>query len=339
MSTPEQSEVTDLPARSPENLPAPAERPGRPIWGASAILLPFTTAGEVHWADFERHLGRTWSAGLVPAVNMDTGYVHLIGEAVEDEVLQRTAGRGSGADAFVAGAVVRDRPTDAFDYDHYARRIEAIEQACGTPIIFPSFGLHQGNDDDVLARFQRLAGLTSRFYAFELGQMFAACGRIYSLELFTALLELPACVGAKHSSLQRQAEWQRLAIRDQRRPEFRLMTGNDLAIDMVKYGSDYLLGLSTMAPDLFALRDRLWHEGDARFYELNDWLQYLGCLTFRAPVPAYRHSAAQWLNLRGWIETDQPHPACPRRSASDREILSTLWSELGRWLESHGLTI
>jgi dihydrodipicolinate synthase/N-acetylneuraminate lyase len=302
-------------------------------------LLPFTAVGDVHWEDFDRHVDRTLSAGLVPAVNMDTGYVHLIDESVEDQVLRRTSVRGTGVDAFVAGAVVRDRPTDGFNYDHYARRIEAIQHAGGTPIIFPSFGLHHGSDDEVLARFQRLAGLTTRFYAFELGQMFAPCGRIYSLELFTALLELPACVGAKHSSLNRQAEWQRLAIRDKRRPEFRLMTGNDLAIDMVNYGSDYLLGLSTMAPDLFALRDRFWLDGDSRFYELNDWLQYLGCLTFRAPVPAYRHSAAQWLNLRGWNETDRPHPACPQRPASDREILSTLWSELGRWLESHGLTV
>ena len=32
-----------------------------------------------------------------------------------------------------------------------------------------------------------------------------------------------------------------------------VLTGNDLAIDMVMYGSDYLLGLSTFAPEAFAL--------------------------------------------------------------------------------------
>ena len=29
------------------------------------------------------------------------------------------------------------------------------------------------------------------------------------------------------------------------RPEFHVFTGNDLAIDIVRYGSDWLLGLST----------------------------------------------------------------------------------------------
>ncbi len=55
-----------------------------------------------------------------------------------------------------------------------------------------------------------------------------------------------------------------------------MYAGNDLAIDMVMYGSDYLLGLSTFAPDAFALRDHHWASGDERFFELNDVLQYLG---------------------------------------------------------------
>ena len=42
----------------------------------------------------------------------------------------------------------------------------------------------------------------------------------------------------------------------QMRPDFLVFTGNDLAIDMVMYGSDYLLGLSTFAPDLFASATR-----------------------------------------------------------------------------------
>ena len=49
-----------------------------------------------------------------------------------------------------------------------------------------------------------------------------------------------------------------------------VLTGNDLAIDMVVYGSDYLLGLAAFAPDLFAARDRLWAAGDPGFWELND---------------------------------------------------------------------
>src|SRR5207302_6999291 len=90
------------------------------------------------------------------------------------------------------------------------------------------------------------------------------------------------------------------------------------------YGSDYLLGLSTFAPDLFARRDACWRVGDPAFYWLNDVLQYLGFLAFRAPVPAYKHSAAMFLHLRGWIATDRTHPDSPRRPESDREILRNI---------------
>ena len=60
--------------------------------------------------------------------------------------------------------------------------------------------------------------------------------------------------------------------------------------DLVVHGVDYLLGLSTFDPEAFAARDAAWAGGDeARFWELNDLLQYLGQFAFRAPVPAYRH--------------------------------------------------
>jgi hypothetical protein len=98
---------------------------------------------------------------------------------------------------------------------------------------------------------------------------------------------------------------------------------------MVMYGSDYLLGLSTFAPDLFARRDALWAAGDPGFYELNDLLQYLGFFAFRAPVPAYKHSAAQFLHLRGWLKSDQTHPAAERRPASDVAVLRELGERLG----------
>ena len=89
-------------------------------------------------------------------------------------------------------------------------------------------------------------------------------------------------------------------LRDAQRPDFELLTGNDLAIDMVVYGSDYLLGLSTFAPEAFGARDAAWAAGDdARFWAINDVLQYLGQLAFRAPVPGYRHDAAMFLAHRG----------------------------------------
>jgi hypothetical protein len=123
-------------------------------------------------------------------------------------------------------------------------------------------------------------------------------------------------------------------LRDERRPDFLVLTGNDLAIDMVMYGSDYLLGLSTFAPDLFARRDALWQSGDPAFYELNDLLQYLGWFAFRTPTPAYKHSAAQFLKLRGWIACDAPHPDCPRRPDSDIAVLADIWQRLEPWAGS-----
>ena len=96
-----------------------------------------------------------------------------------------------------------------------------------------------------------------------------------------------------------------------------VLTGNDLAIDMVMYGSDYLLGLSAFAPDAFARRDAYWRDGDPRFHQLNDVLQYLGAFSFRAPVPAYKHDAAMFLTQRGWIDSDAPHPAAPTRPEAD----------------------
>ena len=164
---------------------------------------------------------------------------------------------------------------------------------------------------------------------FELGEQFVPYGRIYPLDAYRGLMEIPQVVGAKHSSLSRQAEWDRLDLRNEVRPDFRVLTGNDLAIDMVMYGSDYLLGLSTFAPEQFAERDRLWEAGDAAFYELNDRLQELGAFAFRSPVPAYKHSAAQFLSLRGWLEHDATPAGAARRPDHDREVLRDIGQRLG----------
>ena len=305
-------------------------RPKRAIYGISAVLLPFDERGEVNWSDFRAHLKRTADAGLVPAVNMDTGYVNLIDAATRHAVLENSRSVLPGAE-FVAGAFVGDRPGARLDLDAYLREIDQIHQFGGTPIIFQSFGLTSLPEAEVLEAYRALGKDCSRFLAFELGTQFAPFGKIYDLNTYAGLLDIPQCVGAKHSSLSRDLEWQRLQLRDARRPEFRVLTGNDLGIDMVMYGSDYLLGLSTFAPDLFAKRDRFWREGDRRFYELNDLLQYLGFFAFRPPVPAYKHSAAQFLKLRGWLDSDRPHPNGLWRPESDREVLKDMIDRLADW--------
>ncbi len=300
--------------------------------GMSAILLPFEFGGDVDWPGFRAHVERTVAAGLTPAVNMDTGYVNLLDDATRSRVLAETRSTLGGR-SFVAGAFVADRPGAAFDLDAYRRAFDTIEHHGGMPIVFQSHGLSDLPRDRLLDAYRALGRDCSRYLAFELGQAFAPFGQIYDLETYAGLLDIPACVGAKHSSLSRSLEWQRLALRNQRRPDFMVLTGNDLAVDMIMYGSDYLLGLSTFAPDAFARRDALWAAGDPAFYELNDLLQYLGFFAFRPPVPAYKHSAAQFLKLRGWINCDDTHPHSPQRPASDRDVLRDIAQRLAAFLE------
>lgn len=304
----------------------PTIRPRRRIVGMSAILLPFTADGAVDWAGFRDHVARTAAAGLVPAVNMDTGYGNLIDPDTKERALAETAALLGGKE-FVAGAFVKDQPGAAFDLPAYQRATEQIQRHRGTPVIVQSFGLT--GLADVVPAYEQIARGCDRFIGFELGTQFAPFGRIYDLDAYAGLMGIKACIGAKHSSLHRQPEWDRLALRDKTRPDFLVLTGNDLAIDMVVYGSDYLLGLSTFAPDLFAKRDALWAAGDPAVHELNDLLQYLGFFAFRPPVPAYKHSAAMFLKLRGWIGHDATHPQSPTRPDSDREVLKDIADRLG----------
>jgi dihydrodipicolinate synthase/N-acetylneuraminate lyase len=298
-------------------------KPRRKVTGISAVLLPFAENGDVDWTAFESHLSRTIGAGLTPAVNMDTGYVMLIDPAIQDEVLRRTQSILAGG-SFVAGAYVGDCPCDPFAFDAYAERIHGIQARGGIPVIFQSYGLTRQPGAEIVHCYELLASVCDKFIGFELTTDLAPFGAIYDLETYGGMMSIRQCIGAKHSSFHREPEWQRLKLRDTRRPDFTVFTGNDLAIDMIMYGSDYLLGLSSFAPDLFAIRDTYWEAGDARFYQLNDQLQSLGCFAFRTPAPAYKHSCAQFLKLRGWIECDRTHPRAATRPDYDVDVLREL---------------
>ncbi|MCB0062195.1 MAG: dihydrodipicolinate synthase family protein [Caldilineaceae bacterium] len=304
-------------------------KPRRKITGISAILLPFNDDNSIDWESFTAHVARTAEHGLAPAVNMDTGYVNLIDQATRREVLARTQETLAGNSNYMAGAFVPAKRGDKWDPSATQEQMALIQQYGGTPVVFQSFPLTSQSPDKIVASYAQLGSDCPEFIAFELGKMFAPFGQIYDLETYEGLLSIPQCSGAKHSSLRRDLEWQRLQLRDRVRPDFKVYTGNDLAVDMVMYGSDYLLGLSTFAPDLFAQRDAMWEAGDPGFYELNDLIQYLGFFAFRPTVPAYKHSAAMFLKLRGWIKSDNPHPDGDRRPESDREVLRDIAERLG----------
>ena len=109
-----------------------------------------------------------------------------------------------------------------------------ILQFGGTPVIFLSYGLTQQSDDAIVAAYAKLGSVAERFVGFELGTMFAPFGKIYSLEVYRGLMGVKQCLGAKHSSLRRDLEWQRLALRDATRPDFRVYTGNDITMSMAR---------------------------------------------------------------------------------------------------------
>jgi len=299
----------------------------RKVEGISAALLPYEADGRVAVAAFQRHLVATHRAGLMNAVNMDTGYVNYLSAAEKREVLGWTT-EALGKDVpFVAGAYIEGRDGDVVGL--YREEMGAIVKMGGIPILFQTARLRGKASKEKVAAYQAACDGYSHVLGFELGRMFAPNGEIFDGDTVQGLMDIPELKGMKHSSLDRLVELERLALRDTRRPEFRIYTGNDLGINMIEYGSDYLLGLATFAPEKFAERDRLWMAGDPAYYALSDALQYLGNVAFREPVPAYKHSAAAFLHLTGRIPTMRTHPKSPERPIWDAEILRSCAQRLG----------
>jgi len=316
----------DTPVMTIESLLS-RQRPRRNVQGIAAALLPFEADGKIAVESFQNHLRATHRAGLMNAVNMDTGYVNYLSDAEKRDVLRWTRdGLGEGV-PFVAGAYIEGQSGEIVDL--YRVQIEPIVRAGGIPILFQTARLHGKSPKEKADTYRAICEGYPHVLAFELGKMFAPNGEIFDEETVHRLMDIPAIKGMKHSSLDRLIELERLALRDQRRPDFRIYTGNDLGINMIEYGSDYLLGLATFAPEKFAERDRLWEAGDASYYALSDALQYLGNVAFRAPVPAYKHSAAVFLHLTGRIPTDRAHQKNPPRPAWEPEMLRDCAVRLG----------
>jgi 4-hydroxy-tetrahydrodipicolinate synthase len=298
---------------------AARRQPGRKVNGIAAALLPFEPDGRVAVKSFQQHLAATHRAGLMNAVNMDTGYVNYLSEAEKQDVLCWTR-EALGKDVpFVAGAYIEGLEGEIVTL--YRRQIDSIISFGGTPILFQTARLKGKPGVDLAAAYQALCRGFKEVVAFELGSMFAPSGEILATDTVRRLMDIPEIIGMKHSSLDRVIEFERLALRDQYRPDFRIYTGNDLGIDMIEYGSDYLLGLATFAPEKFAERDRLWEAQDPAYYAIADALQYLGNVAFRDPVPAYKHSAAVFLRLTDRIPSDRTHPRNPQRPAWEAEML------------------
>ncbi|MDX1679111.1 MAG: dihydrodipicolinate synthase family protein [Akkermansiaceae bacterium] len=299
----------------------------RKINGYAACLLPYDERGAIAREAFEAAVHRTTEAALGCAVNMDTGYANYLTAAERTEVLGWTQGVIDGRRDFVAGVFVEGMEGDLVDL--YRRQMDEIVSFGGTPILFQTTRFHDWPAERIVELYAKVCEGHESVFGFELGRMFAPNGMIYDEQTFRGLMRIPALKGIKHSSLDRGLELRRLEIRDELRPDFMIFTGNDLGIDMIEYGSDYLLGLAAFCPEKFALRDQYWLDGDERYHELNDALQHLGNVGFRAPVPAYKHSCAVFQHLLGRIPSPEPHPKCPRRPDWEAEILEDCAKRLG----------
>jgi dihydrodipicolinate synthase/N-acetylneuraminate lyase len=301
-------------------------KPRRKVQGIAAALLPYRSDGRIDVDSFQKHLISTQQVHLTNAINMDTGYVNFLTEKEKLDVLSWTRDALGKDVMFVAGAYIENQEGETVAL--YRHQLDIIVGFGARPILFQTARLHGKAAKEKVATYEAICKDYPEVLAFELSPKFAPNGEMFDESTVRGLLDIPQLKGMKHSSLDRSVELERLTLRDAHRPDFRIFTGNDLGIDMIEYGSDYLLGLATFAPETFAERDRLWETGDARYYQLSDALQYLGNVAFREPIPAYKHSAAIFLHLAGRISSDLPHPRSPKRPAWEAEVLQDCLSRL-----------
>src|SRR5260221_14611844 len=127
-------------------------------------------------------------------VNMDTGYVTLLNAAIRRRVMNETLSEMRG-EMFVAGAFVADTPGASFNLDAYRMEIDLIQKCAAIPVIFQCYGLSSLPPDKLLNAYRALARDCPRFIAFELSTQFAPFGRIYDLETYAGLLDIPQCIG------------------------------------------------------------------------------------------------------------------------------------------------
>src|SRR5690348_18064684 len=111
------------------------KKPRRKVQGIAAALLPYEADGRIAIDAFAKQLTSTHRAGLMNAVNMDTGYVNYLSDSEKQEVLNWTRqalGRGI---PFVAGAYIEHQVGNDV-VTLYRRQIETIVRFDGIPILF-----------------------------------------------------------------------------------------------------------------------------------------------------------------------------------------------------------
>lgn len=300
--------------------------PSRTIDGAAALPVWLAPSGRLDLAGLAARLEATFAAGLTPAVNLFAGGIDLLSLDERIDVLTTAAGVARGR-RFITGALPT---TDAAPLAiRYGRAVDAVVRQGGTPLLLPIAELG-ALDGDALAHLWRQATVGHRgVLVVETAAEFGMPSPLYAPDVMTRLIDVASLGGLVHASLDREAEWARIEARDIARPEFRIYSGHERALDMVSYGSDYLLGTAGCAPEAFAARDRAWRDGAARGYDLNDALQCLGSLLYRMPLNGARHAAVQWLEARGLVRGVRPLSGAALRPDTD----VALYREVGDRLD------
>src|SRR5262249_34852004 len=151
-------------------------------------------------------------AGLMNAVNMDTGYINYLSEDEKKNVLRWAREALGGNGSFVAGAYIENQHGDVVSL--YRRQLDLIASADAIPILFQTARLHQHPAKEKARVYREVCRGFQHVLAFELGRIFAPNGEMFDEETIRYLLDIPELKGMKHSSLDRLIELERLALRD-----------------------------------------------------------------------------------------------------------------------------
>ena len=305
--------------------------PSRTIDGAAALPVWLGAAGRLDLSGLAARLQETFAAGLTPAVNLFGGSADRLGHEQRVDVLTTAAGVARGR-RFIAGTMPTE---DAMPLAvRYGRAVDAVVRQGGIPLLLPIREL-AALDGDALAHLWRQATAGHRgVLVIEMAPVFGAPAPLYTPDVVTRILDIASLGGLVHASLDRGTEWARVEARDVARPDFRIYSGHERALDMVAYGSDYLLATAGCAPEAFAARDRAWRQGAPIGFELNDALQALATVLHRDPIDGARHGALQWLHVRGLVEHASPVPGITLRPDSDVELYRELRTRIETLLAS-----
>src|SRR5579859_1004645 len=157
------------------------QQPRRKVQGIAAALLPYEPDGRVAVEAFATQLTCTHRAGLMNAVNMDTGYVNYLSDTEKEEVLDWTRQALGPGIPFVAGAYIENLAGNDI-IALYRRQIDTIIRFDAIPILFQTARLHKTSPARIAEVYLHICRDYPQVLAFELGSMFAANGEIYDSE-------------------------------------------------------------------------------------------------------------------------------------------------------------